>query len=271
MAVKATAKKITAKPKSSAKTPALSSSRKITLSVPARLNFTSILVVFCIAISFLLGILITEVYHLKNASVTSEIGQQETPKPLHVAESIGMDADKFKSCLESGKYKDKVDQDLALGQQAGVDGTPVTFVNGSPISGAIPWADFKESLDQIIADPTTPLPSITPTTADISKSSFPVMGDANALVTVVEFADFQCPFCEQWFKDIESNLIKDYVKTGKVKFIFQNYAFLGPDSITAAEGSYCANEQGKFWEYHDFLYNNQGAEQSGWASLENLL
>ena len=105
---------------------------------------------------------------------------------------------------------------------------------------------------------------------DVKNGNYPALGDSSAKVTIVEFADFQCPFCEQWFKNVEGQIIKNYVDTGKAKFAFRNYAFLGQDSVTAAEGAYCANEQGKFWQYHDYLYNHQGQENSGWISKANL-
>ena len=114
-----------------------------------------------------------------------------------------------------------------------------------------------------------------PTTApgtpvNISVGNLPVMGNANAKVKVVEFADFQCPFCEQWFKNVEPNLISDYVKTGKVAFYWRDYPFLGQESTDAANAARCANEQGKFWDYHDYLYNHQGQENSGTFSKDNL-
>ncbi len=105
---------------------------------------------------------------------------------------------------------------------------------------------------------------------NVSTGAFPVLGDKNAKVTIVEFADFQCPFCEQWFTNVEGDLIKDYVNTGKVKFAFRNYAFLGQESTWAAEAAYCANDQGKFWDYHDYLYKHQGQENSGAFSKANL-
>lgn len=106
--------------------------------------------------------------------------------------------------------------------------------------------------------------------ADVSIGHFPVLGKKDAKVIVIEFADFQCPFCERFFKDAEKGLIKDYVKTGKVKFVFRNYAFLGKESTWAAEASECANEQEKFWEYHDYLYNHQGPENSGAFAKDKL-
>lgn len=114
----------------------------------------------------------------------------------------------------------------------------------------------------------TPQPPSGKVNVDIGH--LPVLGDKNAKVTVVEFADFQCPFCERFFKDVEVNIIKDYVNTGKVKFAFRHYAFLGQESTWAAEASECANEQGKFWEYHDYLYSHQGPENSGAFAKDKL-
>lgn len=89
---------------------------------------------------------------------------------------------------------------------------------------------------------------------------FPIKGNANAKVTIVEFADFRCPFCEKFFTDTEPQIIKDYVDTGKAKFVFRQYAFLGPASVVAANAVECANDQGKFWEMYDYLYKNQPSE-----------
>jgi len=105
---------------------------------------------------------------------------------------------------------------------------------------------------------------------DVAVGNLPVMGDKNAKVKVVEFADFQCPFCKQWFSEVEPSLIKDYVKTGKVAFYWRDYPFLGQESNLSANAARCANEQGKFWEFHDYLYDHQGQENSGAFSADNL-
>lgn len=95
---------------------------------------------------------------------------------------------------------------------------------------------------------------------DVGNGHFPALGKDNAKVTIVEFADFRCPFCEKFFTDTESQVIKDYVDTGKAKFAFRHFAFLGDASVVAANAAECANEQGKFWEYHNYLYKNQPPE-----------
>lgn len=113
------------------------------------------------------------------------------------------------------------------------------------------------------AQPAGNTPSTIPTTAgpvNVGIGNYPIKGDSNAKVTVVEFADFRCPFCEQWFQNIEPSLIKDYVNTGKIKFAFRNYAFLGPASTLAAVAGECANDQGQFWAWHDYMYQHQPDE-----------
>jgi predicted secreted protein with PEFG-CTERM motif len=104
---------------------------------------------------------------------------------------------------------------------------------------------------------------------DLSMSS-PVRGSTDAKVTIVEFGDYQCPECDQWFKNEEPTIKANYLDTDKANLYFVDFPWAGADSISAAEASYCANDQGKYWEYHDYLYQNQGAIQSGWASTSNL-
>jgi protein-disulfide isomerase len=98
----------------------------------------------------------------------------------------------------------------------------------------------------------------------------PFLGDENAPITLVEFGDYQCFFCNKFFHETETNIIKNYVETGKVKIIFKDFTIIGPDSISAAQATHCANDQGKFWEFHDELYNNWNGENNGWASVEQL-
>ncbi len=117
-----------------------------------------------------------------------------------------------------------------------------------------------------------PIPSVEgpgPLSVYLSGGS-PVLGDPGAPVTIVEFGDYQCFFCNRFFHDTEAALVENYVDTGKANIIFKDYTIIGSDSISAAHGAHCADEQGKFWEYHDILYDNWTGENNGWASHENL-
>jgi len=98
----------------------------------------------------------------------------------------------------------------------------------------------------------------------------PILGDPDAPITLVEFGDYQCHYCNVFFQSIEKDILKNYVNTGKVKIIFKDYNIIGEDSVKASQGAHCANDQGLFWEYHDILYSNWTGENNGWASSENL-
>jgi protein-disulfide isomerase len=87
-----------------------------------------------------------------------------------------------------------------------------------------------------------------------------ILGDQNAPVTVVEYGDYQCPFCGIFFTQVEPTLKSQYIDTGKVKFIFRDFAFLGAESVAAGEAAECALDQGAFWAYHDALYAGKVAD-----------
>ena len=98
----------------------------------------------------------------------------------------------------------------------------------------------------------------------------PILGDPNAQITLIEFGDYQCHFCNVYYHNTEHEIFKEYVMTGKVNIIFKDYTIIGPDSTIAAHGAHCAEEQGKFWEYHNTLYDNWDGENNGWAGQENI-
>lgn len=99
----------------------------------------------------------------------------------------------------------------------------------------------------------------------------PVLGDPSAPITIVEFGDYQCHACYNWFHTHRPAIYENYIETGKANLIFVDLAFLGRDSPTAAQASYCAEDQGKYWEYHNMLYNSQESKiDNGWASSERL-
>jgi protein-disulfide isomerase len=97
------------------------------------------------------------------------------------------------------------------------------------------------------------------------------MGDPNAPVKIVEFSDYQCPYCEKFFKDTEPLLVETYIATGKVYFTYrttgnwvsQNIGGGKTESEDAAKSAYCAGDQNKYWEMHDMLFSNVLGEDAG--------
>ena len=79
-------------------------------------------------------------------------------------------------------------------------------------------------------------------------SGSPMLGSANAPITIVEFGDYQCEACYHWYHNTRADIIDNYVETGKANLVFMDLPFLGRDSIPAAQATYCADDQGKYWE-----------------------
>jgi protein-disulfide isomerase len=89
-----------------------------------------------------------------------------------------------------------------------------------------------------------------------------ILGSANAPVTLIEYGDYQCPFCTKFFSQTEPQIIQDYVNTGKVRMVFRDFAFLGPESTAAANAAQCAEDQNKLWAYHDALYTAKVGDEA---------
>jgi protein-disulfide isomerase len=98
----------------------------------------------------------------------------------------------------------------------------------------------------------------------------PIMGSHNAPITILEWGDYQCTFCYKFHQNTLDIINEDFVKTGKVKIFFKDFPLNGLDSKLAAEASYCAQDQEKYWKYHDELYKNWGGERTGWITRESL-
>ena len=92
------------------------------------------------------------------------------------------------------------------------------------------------------------------------------LGNPQAPVTLVEYADLQCPYCARWARDAFPTIVQQYVRTGRVRVVFRGLAFLGPQSDTALRAALAAGEQDRLWDVVHGLFAQQGAENSGWVS-----
>src|SRR3954453_16055720 len=198
------------------------------------------------------------------------------------AGEVGLNAGKFKKDWDDPKIKAEVDQDSKAGTAAGANGTPTFFINGHEVVGAQPADAFEKVIDEEIkkADELikggTPLkdvykkrieaaalaaPAAAPSAPaapegkqNIKLGDAPVKGPSGAKVTVVLFSDFQCPFCSRAVPVLKQ--IEDGYQ-GKVKIAFKQLPLPFHDKAhLAAEAALAANEQGKFWPYHDKLFAN---------------
>ncbi|MEK7617507.1 MAG: thioredoxin domain-containing protein [Patescibacteria group bacterium] len=170
------------------------------------------------------------------------------------AQKLGLDSGKFDSCLDSGEKASLVKADLDDGSKAGVNGTPAFFINGRLLSGAQPFEQFKSVIDEELSGSTAATDRKT-----VDVGNLPPLGQASAKVTLIEFSDYQCPFCARHFTQAEAQLKKEYIDKGLVRFYYRDYPLsqIHPGAQKAAEAARCAGDQGKYWEYHDAVFQNQ--------------
>ncbi|MSP90760.1 MAG: hypothetical protein EXR79_02965 [Myxococcales bacterium] len=203
------------------------------------------------------------------------------------AKDVGLDAGKFSKCMTEHKYKAAVESDMAAAERVTATGTPAFYVQGRKLSGAKPYEDFKAIIDDELAKAEKLVAAGTPRkdvaakatesgkefvapppleakVNDFDYNGSPHLGAKNARVKIVEYKDFQCPFCArviQPLKQVEKNL------TGKVAIVFKHFPLssqcnpdmgrdMHPAACLAAAWSIAAEDQGKFWEFEDIVFNN---------------
>lgn len=104
------------------------------------------------------------------------------------------------------------------------------------------------------------------TKSNLIENGSPILGNSNAPITILEWGDYQCTYCYRFHQSTLNTINLDFIQAGKVKLVFKDFPLNGPDSLLAAEASYCAEDQDKYWEYHNELYKNWGGERTGWIT-----
>jgi protein-disulfide isomerase len=206
------------------------------------------------------------------------------------AGELGLDMPKFKAALDGSQYKGRIDADLALARQIGVQGTPNFFIDGRPIQGAQPYDEFKKVIDDEIAradkiiargtpvgqvyatfmagaktspsaapgaNPNAKGPGASTEIYKVAVGDAPTRGGKQPKVTIVEFSEFQCPFCGRVAPTLEK-VLKDYGDDVELAFRHNPLPFHN-NAMMASEAAEAAREQGKFWPMHDKLFANQTA------------
>ncbi len=198
----------------------------------------------------------------------------------YAAQAGVKDMAKFKAALDNGTFKAQIDADIELGKKVGARGTPNAYINGRQLKGAKGYADFKKIIDEEIAKTdkmleggTTvadlydalvgkgkqiiPPPPLDPKAHNITIGSSPTKGIKGAPIRIVEWSDFQCPYCARVGPGLKQ-LVAKYPK--QVSVTFKQYPLsFHKQAFKAAEASLAAAAQGKFWEMHDILFQNMKA------------
>lgn len=186
------------------------------------------------------------------------------------AKELKLNTKDFNACLDNGDKAQRVGDEFAEGNSYGVTGTPGFFVGNAYLAGAYPYEWFQKVIDFQLNGGNWSRP-----TADVKElvdkdetngeiiildrvpeiGSAPSLGSGDAKLTIIEYSDFECPFCARFHKDTWGLLKQNYVDTGKVKFAYKQYPLsFHPSAQKLAEASLCANDQGKFWEMYDKLF-----------------
>jgi protein-disulfide isomerase len=127
--------------------------------------------------------------------------------------------------------------------------------------------DNKTEKTQVEAQDKTENEPQEPAIVEVDTDDDPFLGNEDAPIVIIEFSDYQCPFCYKLYANILPSLKADFIDTGKVKYVFRDYPLnIHPSGYLAAEATECADDQGKFWEMHDHIFDNQ----SDWGSASDL-
>lgn len=185
---------------------------------------------------------------------------------------LNLNKDQFISCVNTSKYQDEIDKDGADAETAGVTGTPGFIigktsadgkVEGVRVTGAYPMTTFKDVIDKLITG--SAANQIKGPEGDLEVGSTTVdndavLGNVNAPITMVEFSDYECPFCKRHFTQTIPGLKKDYIDTGKVKLVFRDFIAVPSHNPTAnveALAAECVKEMGgseAYYKFHDLIF-----------------
>jgi len=211
----------------------------------------------------------------------------EPEKLAEHAKTVGLDAAKFEKCMKDHKFKEYVEKDAASAEKISATGTPAFFIMGRKLNGAKPFEEFKRVIDEEVTKAEEAVKGGTakkdlyakaigngkvfepPAALEAKVTEFdyvgsPWKGDKGAKVKIVQFKDFQCPFCVK-INPTLAQVEKDL--RGKVAIVFKHFPLssqcnpkmtrdMHPAACTATYWSMAAEDQGKFWEFEEIVYNN---------------
>lgn len=231
--------------------------------------YVPVMVVLLIVGAFYIGRLSSQIDGLKNNVAGTDTTAPVAPaapaageRKLDLAslkeraKKLGLDTGKFDQCLDGGAMAKRVGDEQKEGAALGVSGTPSFLINGILVVGAQPQSSFESIIDAELKNGGGPEAAKAlgeaGTRNKLNLAESYVTGEKNAKIKMVEFTDFECPFCERAFPTV--NAIMEKYK-GKISLEYKSFPLsFHPLAQKAAEAALCAGEQGKFWEMHDDMF-----------------
>ncbi|HEX6385068.1 MAG TPA: thioredoxin domain-containing protein [Anaerolineae bacterium] len=189
-------------------------------------------------------------------------------------EDLGLDRARFNECLESERYGEAIQADVDLGLSRGVSSTPTFFINEQPLVGAQPLTVFTDAIAVVqeggqiaAAQPSEPAtgPVLAPTPAAIPDENVAgTLGNPDAPVRIVEYSDYQCPYCQRHSLQTLPQILSQMIEAGQVYYVFKDFPLesIHPEARAAANAARCAGDQDAYWPMHDALF----ASQDQWAN-----
>ena len=174
----------------------------------------------------------------------------------------------FDTCFDGKETEDTVREHLSEGTQRGVRGTPSFWIQDELVVGALPFDQLKAVIDRKLGGEAAPAPAPAPRPEPAARTDVAtgdnLLGDSDAPVTIVEFGDFQCPYCKRFYDQTEQQLVDTYVKTGKARLAYRHFPLsFHQNAQKSAEASECAADQGEFWAYHNILFERGQGDGTG--------
>lgn len=202
------------------------------------------------------GVLLVSVVAVVSLSFDSVRGSTPTKKEMASTKVKG---------AKTEEKKDPTPTPAVLGAKitpTPIKSGPTKNITNTPTPTKIPASNSPTPTQSQSQQTATPAPTQSQST-HVEIGHLPTLGESNAKVVVVEFTDFQCPYCKSFLDNTFGKIKNDYVQTGKVRFAVRHFPLSGhTNAQKAGEAAECANEKGKFWDYHNTLF----AKQSDWAS-----
>lgn len=229
--------------------------------------YAPLLVLLLVVASFFVGRLSAQVSSLKGGNptdtekVAGAAGETESPISVanlkKMAKDFGVDESKFNKCLDDGVMAEKVKAESKEGSSLGVSGTPSFVINGLLVVGALPQTNFETIIDAELKngsgiDAVAEVTGEKVTRQKTTSGTGYVKGGENAKIKIIEYTDFECPYCNVSFPTIEALLAK-YGNDISLEYRSFPLSFHA-NAQKAAEAVLCAGEQGKFWEMHDKMF-----------------
>lgn len=231
---------------------------------------------------------------LPTTTSSPSVDSQLKDKLVNLASAQGLDANKFRQCLDSNKFDQEINKDISDAQAAGINGTPgfiigkvssEGLVDGVKIAGAYPYEVFKAVLDKYNNNVSTQ--EILSSQEDIELGGAaeklsslissgsakvdddPVLGNKYSGLVIIEFSDYECPFCQRHFKQTFPSLKKDYIDTGKAKLVYRDFIAVpahNPAATIEATAANCVRDQKgdeAYFKFHDEVFSTTKANGGG--------